>query len=84
MTINGVEVEIKEGMTPSDVYQAFRDAGEVARVNVFAVADPPVKNPLDKDNLDRQGYDETLQINWRLWRRNTALKKLRLHGAIMM
>ena len=64
VTINGVEVEIKEGMTPSDVYQAFRDAGEVARVNVFAVADPPVKNPLDKDNLDRQGYDETVYTDF--------------------
>ena len=35
VTINGVTAEIKEGMTPGEVYEAIREAGEKGRVKVF-------------------------------------------------
>ncbi len=56
VTINGVSVEIKEGMTPGQVYEAIREGGEKGRVKVF----PTTGNTtvLGPDNLDRQGYDE--------------------------
>ena len=55
--INGSRIEITEGMTADDVYQAIRDGGELGWVNVFETnTGTPVQ--VDKDNLDTQGYPE--------------------------
>lgn len=54
--INNVKVEIKEGMTPSEVYEALREGGETGRVNVFPTDGTTAV--LGPDNLDHQGYNE--------------------------
>ena len=56
VTINGVTAEIKEGMTPGEVYEAIREAGEKGRVKVFPTNG--ATSTLQPDNLDRQGFDE--------------------------
>lgn len=55
ITINGSRIEIKAGMTADEVYQAIRDGGELGWVNVFAT--DGTQKPLNKDNLDTQGYE---------------------------
>lgn len=55
--INGSRIEITEGMTADDVYQAIRDGGELGWVNVFET-NTGTPDAVDKDNLDTQGYPE--------------------------
>lgn len=56
ISINGSKVEIKAGMSADDVYNAIRDAGEMGWVNVFATNE--IKDTLNEDNLDTQGYQK--------------------------
>ncbi len=56
--INGVEAELKEGMTPEEVYQALRDAGNEAWVNVFPTDGTGQQAPITEETLDTQGYIE--------------------------
>lgn len=55
--INGSRIEITEGMTADDVYQAIRDGGELGWVNVFET-NTGTPGQVNKDNLDTQGYPE--------------------------
>lgn len=62
--INGVEVKIEKGMTKDDVFAALRDAGEKAKVDVFAYNTKDLdldtinsKHPdITKDTYDTQGF----------------------------
>lgn len=56
ISINGSKIEIQAGMTADEVYQAIRDGGELGWVNVFAT--DGTQKPLNKDNLDTQGYEK--------------------------
>lgn len=55
--INGSRIEITEGMTADDVFQAIRDGGELGWVNVFET-NTGTPAQVDKDSLDTQGYPE--------------------------
>lgn len=56
VTINGVTANITEGMTPGEVFDAIREAGEKGRVKVFATT--AVQGTLASNNLDNQGFEE--------------------------
>lgn len=58
ITINGAIAEIKEGMSVDEVYSEICKAGEIGNVNVFAW-DGGDAEPLNKNNLDTQGYEPT-------------------------
>lgn len=55
IVMNDVKVVIKEGMTPTEVYTALRDAGEKGRIKVFATTG--AQYPIDESNLENQGYE---------------------------
>lgn len=55
--INGVTAEIKEGMTPQEVYKTLQEAGSQGWVNVFARNDAAGQQITDK-TLSTQGYTE--------------------------
>jgi len=63
VTINGVTASITEGMTPGEVFDAIREAGEKGRVKVFATN--AVQDTLASNNLDNQGYKEIQYTSFR-------------------
>lgn len=55
--INGVKVEIREGMTAGDVYKELRDAGNTGWVNVIPTNG--TQSAVTEDTLDSQGYEKS-------------------------
>lgn len=56
--INGVKAEIKEGMTPGEVYKTLQEAGSQGWVNVFARDDAVGQEDVTDKTLSTQGYTE--------------------------
>lgn len=54
--INDSRIEITEGMTADDVFQAIRDGGELGWVNVFETDDTGTPGQVNEESLDTQGY----------------------------
>ncbi len=57
VVINGVKAEIKENMTPEEVYKTLQEAGSQGWVNVFA-RDTTVPQQITDKTLSTQGYTE--------------------------
>lgn len=61
ITINGVEIKIEAGDTPSDVYSKLRDGSKNADVELFCVTNPatPPLNTYTEDTIESAGYQTT-------------------------
>lgn len=65
ITINGVEVEIKEGDTASEVYEKLRDGAKYADVNLYAVSNPALPAAAQYTDVTREsaGYTTNPFVN---------------------